>query len=68
RNIPGTNPSSFEENLMVGIGPFWEVEYALSEHITLGTQAQMVLGTLVNDGILFTIVPPVGVFLNYYVK
>lgn len=67
-NIPGQPDINNNDRLLVGAAPLWGIEYALSNHVTLGTEAQMVIGTDPDNGFVFTIIPPVGLFLHYYFK
>jgi hypothetical protein len=67
RNIPAQlNNNNF--GVLLGVAPLWGIEYALSRHVTLGTEAQMVLATDLDNGPVITIIPPVGLFLHYYFK
>jgi hypothetical protein len=61
-NLPGEG-SSEEANL--GIGLPWGIEYAIAPRITLSTEAELAI--LVGGfGPTIRLLPPVGLFLNYY--
>jgi len=64
-NIPGT---AKDENFAAfGLGPLWGIEYMIDRRISIGTEAVLLLGVTLEDGIgVFDILPPVGLFLNHY--
>lgn len=65
-NVPG---STLSEGQVPGIGLSWGmgVEYALAKGITLSTEAMLLAPFLNDDGFNFEFLPPVGLFLNYYI-
>jgi hypothetical protein len=62
-NIPGDSRNSDASS--VGIGLPWGIEYAIAPHITLSTEVELAI--LLGDfGPNIRLLPPVGLFLNYY--
>jgi hypothetical protein len=65
KNIPGNSSS---DQASIGVGPVWGIEYTIGKRITVGTEAALNLGVNLNFDVIinFEILPPVGIFLNYY--
>jgi hypothetical protein len=63
-NVPGAESDEFEA--AVAIGPLWGIEFAVAERITLGTEAVLAIGFATEQLLFFTIIPPVGIFLQHY--
>lgn len=63
-NVPG---STLSEVPGIGLGWGMGVEYALAKGITLSTEAMLLAPFLNDDGFNFEFLPPVGLFLNYYI-
>lgn len=55
-------------NAILALGPLWGLEYTLAPRITLGTETSLLLGVNAAFEFLpvFQVVPPVGLFLHYY--
>ena len=65
-NVPG---STVGNGQVPGIGLGWGmgVEYALAKGITLSTEAMLLAPFLSDGGLNIELLPPIGVFLNYYI-
>jgi len=63
-NIPGSGNS---DNLTVGLGPMFGLEYFIDRRISIGCEAVLVVGlSPTAELIVVNILPPVGIFLNHY--
>ncbi len=48
----------------IGFGPFMSIQYYLSSNISLSTESRLFMGTSVNSGVTFRVIPPISVLLN----
>lgn len=63
-NIPG-QPNT--EDVTIGLGPLWGMEYFFDARMSIGVEAVLVLGfSSSSETVVVNILPPVGIFLNHY--
>lgn len=62
-NIPGVADT---EDVTIGLGPLWGIEYFFDQRMSLGIEAVLVVGFSSSEVVVVNILPPVGIFLNHY--
>jgi hypothetical protein len=67
-NIPGNNTLAEDEvGIGFAVGPVWGMEYAIDPRVTLGVEAALAIGWSPGfEGVIFEVLPPVGLFLSHY--
>ncbi len=66
-NIPGEDNTNVDDTGGIGLGFGLGIEFALAPRITLTTETELI-GLLSGEGLGIRFIPPVGLFLNYYIN
>lgn len=64
-NTPSTENS---DDGGIGFGPYMGIQYYLTSNISLSTESRLFMGTSVNSGVTFRVIPPISVFVNVNFK
>lgn len=57
----------FDEDGGFGLGPVWEMEYAINKRVRLSIESALFLGGGFDTGAVFTFIPPVALYLNFVI-
>ncbi len=57
----------FDEDGGFGLGPVWEMEYAINKRVRLSIESTLFLGGGFDTGAVFTFIPPVALYLNFVI-
>lgn len=58
---------NFDDDAGFGLGPVWEMEYAINKRVRASIESALFLGGGFDDGAVFTFIPPVAVYLNFVI-
>lgn len=57
----------FEQDGGFGLGPVWEMEYAINKRVRASIETALFLGGGFDTGAVFTFIPPIALYLNFVI-